>query len=126
MVARAVPAAQAVLLAEVGEGARDPGVLAGVAGPRLVGQPVDVAISRAGAAVLELPEPGGDPLGEHARAVRGQVGGLEGLDQEPVIRSALPSNAHDGGLSRTANSMNGVGMASAPKRSTIVFPDNGD
>src|SRR6185312_10477457 len=51
--------------------------------PRLVGKAVDVAVARASAAVLELPEPGGDALGEHARSVRSQVGGLEGLDQEP-------------------------------------------
>ena len=79
---------QAVLLAEVGEGARDPGVPAGVADPRLVGHAVDMAVAGAAAAVLQLAQPGGDPLGQRPRAVPLQVRRLEGLEQEPGIESA--------------------------------------
>ena len=86
---RAIPAAQAVLLAEVGEGAGDPSIPASVTDPRLVLHAVDMAVPGACAAVLQLAQPGGDALGQSTRAVQGQVGGLEGLEQEPGIDAGL-------------------------------------
>ncbi|MGH8534097.1 MAG: hypothetical protein ACREV1_15605, partial [Gammaproteobacteria bacterium] len=53
---RPVPAPQTVLLTKVREGARDFGVTAGVTDARLVFQPVDVAVARACATVLEFPQ----------------------------------------------------------------------
>src|SRR5271157_1269640 len=82
---RSIPAAQAILLAEVGEGAGDPCITAGMADPRLVLHAVDVAIPGACAAVLQLAQTGGDALGQSTRAMQGQVGGLEGLEQESRI-----------------------------------------
>ena len=80
-----LPAPQAILLAEVGEGAGDARVAAGVADAGLVRHAVDVAVARAGAAVFELAQAGVDPGGDLAGAVEREVGRLEGLQQEPGI-----------------------------------------
>jgi len=44
-----------------------------------------MAIPGACAAVLQLAQTGGDALGQSTRAMQGQVGGLEGLEQESRI-----------------------------------------
>jgi len=69
--ARAVPAPEAILLAEKREEARYHGVATGFAGRPAILQPIDAAIARAGAAIRER-------LDGHARAVReGGVGELQ-------------------------------------------------
>src|SRR5262249_11845131 len=84
---RASPAAQAIFLAEMRKGAGDPGETTGMADPGLAGHAVDVAVPRASAAVLQLPQAGRDPVQDFARAVKLQVTGLERPDHEPGIGS---------------------------------------
>jgi len=77
----ASPAPQAVFLAEVGERAGDDGVPARVAGARLAGEAVAAAVARAGAAVAQLLESGGD-TGAQPRGGEPPVRRLEVVDHE--------------------------------------------
>src|SRR5439155_6184547 len=74
--AGAVPAPEAVLFAEVGEGAGDHGVAAGLARGPLVGQPVDPAIAGADPAVGQSRDGAADAFPELAGGEL-EVGGDE-------------------------------------------------
>src|SRR5208283_5009244 len=63
----------------------DPSIAARVADSRLVFHPVNVAVARACAAILELVQPGGNPIRQPALKVQRHVGRLEGIEQEPGI-----------------------------------------
>ena len=82
---RAVPAAQTILLAEVGEGAGDDSVAPGVADQSLVLEPVDVAVARAGTAVGQFGERRFGSRAELPTAGQLDIGRLEVVDQEPGI-----------------------------------------
>ena len=69
----------------MGEGAGDASIAASVTDSRLVLHAVHMAIPGACAAVLQLAQTSSDALGQSTRAMQGQVGGLEGLEQEPRI-----------------------------------------
>ena len=73
----AAPAAQAVLLAEMGEGARHDREAARVAGARFVLQAVARAVPRAGVAVGQLGQRRLDPRRHPALAEDAKAGGLE-------------------------------------------------
>ena len=83
--AGAVPATQAVLLAEVREGAGDDRVSARVAHARDVLEPVHVTVARTGAAVLELAQGGPDAPLELAAAVEREIGRFEVLEHEASL-----------------------------------------
>src|SRR5579871_3452067 len=81
---RASPAAEAVLLAPVREGARDDRVASRVADARLVRDPVDAAVPRARVAIRELGEAGLHSRGEVVLREL-PVGRHEAVDQEPFL-----------------------------------------
>src|SRR5262249_27987606 len=90
--ARAAPATEAVLLAEVWKGAGNPGVAPRVPEAAQAGHWIAGPVARTAAAILQFPQAGGDSLAQLTGAIERQVCRLERVQQEAGIDSLHGSN----------------------------------